>query len=499
MGNSIIRFENITKQFPGVTALSEVSFSVEKGEIHSLCGENGAGKSTLINLCGGVFQPNGGKIIFEGNEVRITSEKQSEDLGISIVFQEVPVCLNMSISDNIFLGPNPKTKKKFFLDQKYMAEETKRLLSLFELDLDPKTETSKLSIAEQSIVQIAKCIYANPKLLIMDEPTSALSGDQKDRIFKIIRQLCKEQGTTVLFISHRLDELLEIGDRVSVLKDGCYVGTKETAGLTTDDIVSMMVGRDIEKIRTSQSRVTDEELLRVEGFTADRFNDVSFRLNKGEILGFAGFVGAGRTELMRAIYGLDKFHSGTVYLEGKQVKLNSAESAIEAGIGMVPENRKDDAIIPLMTVAENMFILFLKKLVRKGLINQKLAKSNVDELVQRLFIKVTDTDNSIMSLSGGNQQKVVMARWIWKSPNVLICDEPTRGIDVAAKREMHDIMVQLAETGMGIIMVSSELPEILSISDRIIVMHEGKVTGELMKDEATEEEIMRLAAATVKS
>ncbi|HHW48801.1 MAG TPA: sugar ABC transporter ATP-binding protein, partial [Clostridiaceae bacterium] len=380
--------------------------------------------------------------------------------------------------------------------KRFMEQETLKALEKFNLKLDPRQEVSTLTIAEQSLVQIVKALYFKPKILILDEPTSALSIDQKDNIFRIIRELCQQNKTTILYVSHRLEEVMEIGDRVTVLRDGKYIDTKDIKDISVNDIVSMMVGRQITKINVEKDRKKGKQLLKVENLNRkNMLHNINFELAEGEILGFAGFVGSRRTELMRAIFGLDKINSGNIYIEGKKVKISSPKVAIRNGIGFIPENRKDDALIPLMSIAQNMIVLILKELSKFLFINKRKEKNAVSELIKKLAIKVSDSSNLITSLSGGNQQKVIIARWLSRKPKILICDEPTRGIDVGAKKEVHSILLELAKQGMGVIVVSSELPEVLSISDRIIVMHEGKITGEFSNEEATEEKVMMKAAA----
>ena len=492
-----IQFKNVTKRFGGVTALSDVSFEIRKGEVHCLCGENGAGKSTLINLCGGVFEPTSGEICINGKAEKISSVKKSENLGFSIVHQEVPLCTNMSIAHNIFLGSS-ESMKGILINEAYMREKTQELLDMFQLKLSPTQLIETLSIAEQSIIQIAKAIYYKPDILILDEPTAALTNDQRDIMFKIVRTLQKEQGTTILYVSHRLEEVMELGDRTTILRDGQFVTTKDIKDITMDDIVTLMVGRKINKSSCHTCCATDEVLLEVKNFTKKRqFEDISFELKKGEILGFAGFVGAGRTELLNAIFGANRPDSGEIYINKQLVKIRSPKDAIKNRIGLIPENRRDDALIAEMSVKQNAQVVILKKLINRVLINKKKSSLIMEEMKKEYAIKSANVNNSIMTLSGGNQQKVIIARWIATNPAILMCDEPTRGIDVGAKEEVYTIIREIAKKGIGIIMVSSELPELLSLCDRIIVMHEGKKTGELLQCDATEEGIMKLAADVV--
>lgn len=490
-----IQFKHITKQFGGTVALNDVSFDIRKGEVHCLCGENGAGKSTLINLCGGVFTPTKGEILIDGRSVRIQNVQQSEKLGFAIVHQEVPLCANMTIAHNIFLG-SPEGRKGIFLNEKYMREKTKALLEEFQMKTDPGELVGNLSIAEQAIVQIAKAVYSKPSILILDEPTSAMTNDQREVLYRIVRKLVKEQQTTVMYVSHRLEEVMELGDRTTILRDGHFISTREIKDITIDDLVTGMVGRKIEKSAWKKSYATDEVLLGVKNLSRERkFKDVSFELRKGEILGFAGFVGAGRTEVLSAIFGADRPDSGEICVKGRRVNIKSPSDAIKNGISMIPENRRDDALISQMTIQQNAQMTIMKRLKNKLLINRKKALAVMDEMMAEYSIKAGNVKDSIMTLSGGNQQKVVIARWIANDPQILLCDEPTRGIDVGAKAEVYAILQKIASQGIGIVMVSSELPELLSLCDRIIVMHEGRITGEISREEASEEAVMRYAAA----
>lgn len=491
----IIEFKNITKKFGGSTALSNVSFQIHKGEVHCLCGENGAGKSTLINLCGGVLEPTEGAIYVNGKEEKINTIQRSEKLGFAIVHQEVPLCLNMSIAHNIFLG-SAEGRKGIFMDEKHMNKITADLLEQFQLKANPADLMETLSIAEQSMVQIAKAIYGKPDILILDEPTAALTNNQRDIMFEAVRKLIKENNTTVLYVSHRLEEVMEIGDSLTVLKDGKYVLTKKVADSSIDEIISLMVGRDIDNESERKSYASDETLMQVKNLcSARKFRNISFELKKGEILGIAGFVGAGRTEVLQAVFGVDKFDSGEIFIKGRKVNIRNPQDAIKHHISLIPENRRDDGLVTTMTIKQNAQLAELDLISTKGF----LSKSKSDKLMQQAIkdysIKIGSPDDMILTLSGGNQQKVVIAKWIANHPEILLCDEPTRGIDVGAKSEVYAILREIASRGIGVVMVSSELPELLTLCDRIIVMHEGRITGELSREEATEELIMKFAAA----
>lgn len=490
-----IQFKNITKQFGGTTALENVSFEIAKGEVHCLCGENGAGKSTLINLCAGVFAPTKGEIWIDGKPVRIQSVQQSERLGFSVVHQEIPLCPNMKIWQNIFLG-SKEGRKGIFINESYMREKTKSLLAQFQLKLDPDRTVASLSIAEQSIIQIAKAVYFKPQILILDEPTAALTNDQREIMYQVVRQLIKENQTTVIYVSHRLEEVMELGDRTTILRDGTFITTQNIKEITVDDIVTQMVGRKIDSAAGIESYATEEVLLKVTGLTRKkRFQNVSFELKKGEILGFAGFVGAGRTEVLNAVFGVDKPESGEIYIKGEKVKINSPADAIKNRISLIPENRRDDALIATMSVKENAQMVVIDQIKKGLLINKSKSDRLMNEMKEKYAIKAGKASDPILTLSGGNQQKVIIARWIANQPEILLCDEPTRGIDVGAKAEVYEILRGIAKQGIGIVVVSSELPELLALCDRIIIMHEGRITGEVSREEATEENIMRYAAA----
>lgn len=491
----VIEFKNITKRFGGTVALNNVSFSVEKGEVHCLCGENGAGKSTLINLCGGVFQPTEGQIYIKGNPENISSIKKSEKLGFSIVHQEVPLCLNMSIAHNIFLG-SQEAVKGVFLNEKHMNEKTEELLAMFHLKVKPTTLLDSLSIAEQSVVQIAKAVYFQPEILILDEPTAALTNDQREVMFEVVRKLVKERQTTVLYVSHRLEEVMELGDRVTVFRDGQFVTTKGISEVTMDDIVSLMVGREIDKSDWGRSFATDTELLSVKGLcNGKKFQNISFSLHRGEIVGLAGFVGAGRTEVLMSVFGADKLDSGEIFIKGEKVSIRKPGDAIRHRISLIPENRRDDGLVTSMSIKENAQLTVLDQISDKGFLNKGKTKALMECMIARYSIKIGGMDDGILTLSGGNQQKVVIAKWIGNDPEILLCDEPTRGIDVGAKAEVYAILRDIAKEGIGVLMVSSELPELLALCDRILVMHEGRLTGEVSREEASEELIMKYAAA----
>ncbi len=493
--NNYIEFNSISKLFPGVKALSDVSFFIKKGEIHALVGENGAGKSTLINICSGVLSPNDGHILMEGNKVRFSSPREAEKHKISTIFQEIPVCPNMSVAQNIFLGPKPKSRLGF-LDNSLMNQETVRLLSLFNIKRRPLDLMKNLSLAEQSMVQILRAINTEPDFLILDEPTSSLSIEQKDVLFGFLKKLRDEHKLTVLYVSHRLEEIFEIADRITVLKDGSYINTVNTHDANVDMIIKMMVGRDIDKYVYEKNKLFGETFLEVSNLSRGKtLQNINFSIKKGEILGVAGLQGAGRTELGRAIFGADRIDSGVFNINKKNVNIKNVRNAISHGIAMISENRRDQGIIPFLTVSDNLIIVALKKVSKFGYFISGLIRDLVKNYINSLSIKASSPQQRIANLSGGNQQKVIISRWLANKPKLLICDEPTRGIDVGSKSEIHSLLVDLAKNGMAVLVISSELPELLSICDRILVMRQGKITGELEHKDATEEKIMRLAAA----
>lgn len=495
--DTFIQFNNITKLFPGVKALSDVSFSIKKGEIHGLCGENGAGKSTLINICSGVFHPNQGNLIINGEQVKFGSPKDAERYKIATVHQEVPLCDNLTIAENIFLGPKPKAKFGF-VDRKFINMETRMLLALFQLSHPPTTLVQELTIAEKSMIQFLRAIYTNPDFLILDEPTSSLPAEKKDLLFSLIQKKREEKEITVLYISHKLEEVFEIAERISVLRDGLFVGTLESSQATIDNVITMMVGRNIEKYVYKKNKNINEIAFEVKDLSREHvLEDINFNIKKGEILGFAGLQGAGRTELARIIFGIDKADTGEIFINGRSTKIKNVRQAIKNGIAMIPEDRRDEGIVPEMSVANNLIMVALKKVSMFNYIINKRKNNLTKKYMDYFKIKSYGSQQLMAQLSGGNQQKVIISRWLAGEPSLLICDEPTRGIDVNSKSEIQSILVELAREGIAIILISSELPDLLTICDRIIVMREGRITGQVMHANATEEKIMYLATASL--
>jgi ribose transport system ATP-binding protein len=492
MTGELLRVEHINKTFPGVHALKDVSLRADRGEMLALVGENGAGKSTLMNILSAIHKKDSGSIFIEGREVDIDSPLHSQQLGISIIHQELNLVPHFSVAENIFVGQE-KRRGGIFLDRKRTQQEAQVVLDRVGLSVDATTLVRKLSIAQRQMVEIAKALSRNAKLIVMDEPTSSISDREIQRLFKIIRDL-KSSGVTVIFISHKLNEVFAIADRVVVMRDGEIVGEVDPRLSTQDAVIQMMVGREITNIFPKTSADIDGEIFAVRNLRrSGAARGVSFSLRRGEILGFAGLVGAGRSELLQAVFGIDSRDSGEVFLEGKPVQIRSPREGIALGIGFVPEDRKLKGLMLGLAVRNNISIASLDDVSAQGVMNTAMERTAVDSYIRKLAIKTSGQDQLVLHLSGGNQQKVVLAKWLAIRPKILIVDEPTRGVDVGAKKEIHSILDQLAGEGVSIIMISSELPEILGMSDRIIVMHEGQIKGELLRQDATAEKILTMA------
>jgi len=491
----LLRMEGIYKSFPGVQALSDVKFDLHYGEVHALVGENGAGKSTLMKILGGIYHKDAGRISLEGKEVEITSPAMAQQLGISIIHQELNLMPHLTVAQNIFIGREPRSKPSFIVNDKATNEQAERLFGMLNLKLDPNTKVADLTVAKQQMVEIAKSLSFNAKILVMDEPTAALTDTEIDELFRIIRQL-REKGVGIVHISHRLEELKQISDLVTVMRDGKYIDTLKTGEASIDQIISLMVGRTIfEATPELPENPSQEVVLEVRNLNRGRvLKDVSFDLKKGEILGFAGLVGAGRTEVARAIFGADKYDSGEIYIKGQQVHIKSPGDAVTHGIGYLSEDRKRYGLALGMDVKENVAMAAMKKfLSRIGWVDFKKISVRGDDMVKALNIKTPTLEQKTKFLSGGNQQKVVVGKWLTADTDILIFDEPTRGIDVGAKSEIYKLLNDLVHQGKAIIMISSELPEILRMSHRVVVMCEGRVTGILNAGEATQENIMKFA------
>jgi ribose transport system ATP-binding protein len=490
----LVRMEGISKSFPGVRALDDCHFDLRSGEVHALCGENGAGKSTLMKVLAGIYQPDGGgRILFKGVEVDIPTPRAGRDLGISIIHQELSLMRHLTVAQNIFIGREPR--KAFFLDEDRINQLTRELLARLHLDMDSRTKVGDLTVAMQQMVEIARALSLNTEVLIMDEPTATLTDTEINTLFDIIRQL-RSQGVGVVHISHRLEELKLIADRVTVMRDGRYVDTVRTDAAPLDRIISMMVGRTIfEAVPEGPAEPNPEIVLEVRHLNRGRaIRDVSFQLHRGEILGFAGLIGAGRTEVARAIFGADKRASGEIWLNGERVEIHSPHDAVNHGIGYLSEDRKRYGLALGLDVEINTVLAALKAFVGVlGWVLPARTRATTASHVRELAIKTPSLQQKVRNLSGGNQQKVVVAKWLTANSSVLIFDEPTRGIDVGAKSEIYRLLNNLAREGKSIIMISSELPEVLRMSHRILVMCEGRITGELKAGEASQETIMHYA------
>lgn len=490
--NGYLRMHNICKSFPGVKALSNVDLEVRQGEVHALLGENGAGKSTLLKILSGAYTKDDGEIFVNGKKIDQMTTKVAEELGISVIYQEFNNLPHLSIAENIFLGRQP-LKKNGFIDWKKCYEESRKLLKKVGLEIDPKTTVAKLKVAQQEMVEIAKALSQNAKIIVMDEPTAPLTQIEIENLFQVIREL-KANNVAVIYVSHRLNEIKEICDRITFLRDGCYVGKAEVKDIEIKDMVRMMVGRDLTNMYPKSKAILGETVLEIQNLcTADKLNNVNLTLHKGEILGLAGLVGAGRTELARAVFGADKILSGTIRINGNNVSIHNVRQAIAHGIGLVPEDRKKQGLVLIMDLIKNTTLASLKKYMKFGKLNLKREKDDTEHYIKRLHTATPNAWTKVENLSGGNQQKVVLSKWLCANCEILIIDEPTRGIDVGAKVEIYELMNELVEKGLGILMISSELPELMGICDRIAVMHEGKITGELEQVDFSEERIMAYA------
>ena len=495
MGEVLIRMEGIEKRFPGVHALNQCHFELRAGEVHALVGENGAGKSTLMKIIGGIYHKDAGHIYLNGGEVEIQNPRQAQHLGISIIHQELNLMPHLTVAQNIYIGREPRGKVNFVVDDKTTNKQADGLFEMLSLDLDPDTKVADLTVAKQQMIEIAKALSFNAKILIMDEPTAALTDAEIEDLFTIIRQL-RQNGVGIVHISHRLEELKLIADRVTVMRDGRMIDTLLTEEASIDKIISLMVGRIIfESAPEIPENPSEEVVLEVRNLNLGKaLRNVNFNLKKGEILGFAGLMGAGRTDVARAIFGADKIDSGEIFINGKQVQIKNPKDAVASGIGYLSEDRKRYGLALGMDVKENIVMASMKRFIRwHSWMDFKKAASRAGEMVEALNIKTPNLEQKIKFLSGGNQQKVVMGKWLTADTNILIFDEPTRGIDVGAKSEIYKLLNDLAQSGKSIIMISSELPEILRMSHRVVVMCEGRVTGILDADEMTQESIMKYA------
>ena len=494
-----LEMRGICKSFPGVKALDHAQLCLRPGTVHALMGENGAGKSTLMKCMFGIYKMDEGEIFFEGQKVEIGDPMEALKMGIAMVHQELQPIPARTVGENIFLGRYPMKKALGFIpmvDHKKMYEDTAALLKKVRMDFDPKQMLGELSVSQMQSVQIAKAVSANCKVLILDEPTSSLTQNEVEALFRIVEDL-KAEGVSIVYISHKMDEILRISDEVTIMRDGQYVGTWESKALTTDFIITKMVGRELTNLYPKRENVPGEVVFEVEDFTSinpKSFRHASFQLRKGEILGVGGLVGAQRTELMEGLFGIRSHASGTIKYNGKELKINRPKDAIDQGIAMLTEDRRASGILGVLSIADNISVASLNQYLDYGFcLNSKKIENLVQENVAKMNIKTPSSKTQIQSLSGGNQQKVLIGRWLANNPDVLILDEPTRGIDVGAKYEIYCIIAELAKQGKSIIMISSEMAEIIGMSDRVMVMCDGRITGFIDRKEATQENIMELA------
>jgi len=498
MGEFILELKGVTKRFPGVLALNEAHLSLRPAEVHCLLGENGAGKSTLMKILAGAQPLDEGEILLDGEPVTIQSPLHAQELGISMIYQEFNLSPYMSVAENIFLGREPVKGKSPIIDWARLYADAEAILKRIGVKLDVRRPVHELSIAQQQMVEIAKALSIEARIIVMDEPSATLTDHELDALFTLIRTL-KHQGIALVYISHRMEEIFEIGNRATIMRDGAHIVTKDLCDLSREEIIQQMVGRELKDEFPKEVFPVGQERLRVEGLTRrGHFEDISFALHEGEIVGLTGLVGAGRTEVARAIFGADPIDRGTVYLNGEEVKITSPRDAIARGIGLLTEDRKGQGLVLGMSVAENTTLANLKALMGRLFMDRKKERSVTEQYIHVLAIKTPSGAQIVQNLSGGNQQKVVLAKWLYTESRLLIFDEPTRGIDVGAKVEIYKLMNELVRQGVAILVISSELPEILGMCDRILVMHEGHIAGELQRGAASQEDIMHLATgATV--
>lgn len=488
----ILTLKNVTKEYPGVLALDHMNLEVYPGEVHALMGENGAGKSTLIKVVSGAIKPNGGTIEYEGTEYTSMTPAMSRKLGIGVIYQEFNLVPDLSVAENIFLGQ--KLTDGLTINRKLMNEKASQLMKSFGIDIDVTKEVKTLTVAYQQLVEITKTISSNVKVLIMDEPSAPLTNREIDAMFGIVRKL-KEQGVAIIYISHRMEEIFALADRITVMRDGKYVGTKMASEIDQNGLIKMMVGRTLDEQFPTVEKEIGEVVLEVKNLSTDALlKNINLKVHKGEILGLAGLVGAGRTETARAIFGADPKASGTILIHGKEAHIRKPKDAISQGIALIPEDRKKHGALLEMTIRENISFISVKDISKAGFVNRSEDKKLSEKYIKELSIKTPSMEQFAKNLSGGNQQKVVLAKSLASNSDIIIFDEPTRGIDVGAKKEIYVLMNELAKKGMAIIMISSEMQELLGMSDRIMVMHEGELMGELSKEEATQEKILELAS-----
>ena len=489
--NYILTLKNITKEFPGVKALDDVTINIERGTIHGLVGENGAGKSTLIKILAGIYQPNKGEIILDGKPCRFNSPIEARRAGISVVHQEIKLAEPLSVAENMFLG-NVQLKNGL-VDWKGMRRRAREIVEDLGMDIDINAQVSSLTVAKKQIVEIMHAINNNSRILIMDEPSAVLTDRELEVMFRIVKQL-RDEGITIIYISHRLDEIFGLCSNVSVLRDGCHIDTIPVASVDRQGLINMMVGREMGQEYPKEVGNVGGTILEVKNLSRGILQDISFEVKSGEVFGISGLVGAGRTELARAILGIDKPESGEVYVRGKKVHYRTFADAIRDGLGLIPEDRKLQGLVQIMSVKRNTTLVNMKRVLRAGVISSSLEEKLSKEYADKLHVVTPSMETEVQYLSGGNQQKVVIAKWLFQNSEILFLDEPTRGIDVGAKAEIYRLINRMAKEGKTIIMISSEMPELLVMCDRIMVMHEGHKMGELNAAEATQAKIMALCS-----
>lgn len=488
----VLELNHIVKLFPGVRALDGMSFKARAGSVHVICGENGAGKSTLMKVISGEYIAEEGEVIYQGKKLGKRTIMETMQMGISMIHQEMNPVKSLTIAQNIYLGREPQSIKGF-VDFKKMNSMTQALLDELNIPYKATQMIDEISIAGQQQVEIAKAISTNASVIIMDEPTSAIADAEVEVLFQQIANL-KKQGVAILYITHKMDEIFRIADEVTVIRDGSWIMTKQASELTVDEIITQMVGRKVEDLYPKSRAVKGEAALEVHNLNRNGFfQNISFTAYKGEILGFSGLVGAGRSEVMRSVFGVDPCDSGQIFVEGKEVNIKKSGDGIKNGIAMVSEDRRSEGIIPIRSIRENISLTFIDQFAKFSFINHKKETEKADRLMARLNVKASSPKQEIRTLSGGNQQKAILAKWLMGDTKILILDEPTRGIDVGSKAEIHKLMCDCAEAGMAVIMISSELPEVIGMSDRVIVMREGKIAGELSRPDVGQEAIMKLA------
>lgn len=493
--NNLLEMLGLTKRFPGVIALQNVSLKVKPGTVHALMGENGAGKSTLMKCLFGIYSMDEGRILFDGKEVQFANSKQALENGVSMVHQELNQVRQRNVMDNIWLGRYPK--KGIFIDEKKMYDDTVSIFKNLDINIDPRAKVSSLSVSEMQMVEIAKAVSYHSKIIVMDEPTSSLTEKEVDHLFKIIKKL-QSDNVAIIYISHKMEEILKISDEVTIMRDGQYIATKDAKDLTTDEIIKLMVGRDLSQRFPSKENKPQDVILKISDLTAETegsFTNVNFELRKGEILGIAGLVGSKRTEVVEAIFGMRGLKSGKIELHGKIVNNHSPQHAIKNGFALVTEERRSTGIFPDLSISFNSIISNLRRYKTKsGFLSEAKVYDDTKWVIDSMKVKTPSQKTPIGSLSGGNQQKVIIGRWLLTNPEILLLDEPTRGIDVGAKYEIYQLINKLAADGKGIIMISSEMPELLGVTDRILVMSNGQAAGIVNTKTTSQEEIMRLAA-----